>query len=187
MCTCGVRVAWRTTREWGHLLVRGVSRVHGPDVHVCVRPAGRGATAPACVPRGDSRHATAPLRMSVCLFPEGDGSGGRVAIAPPIFVSRAKLKPRYRTPGLGSPGISAAPRDGPGRSRARSGSRAPWAVSSLSTSVTLPNSSRVANKTTFLSATCACVPSSASGQPAVVSVHLWQPEKSWTLARRLCS
>ena len=38
---------------------------------------------------------------------------------PPIFVYRAKLKPRYRTPGLGSPGISAAPRDGPGRSRAR--------------------------------------------------------------------
>ena len=94
----------------------------------------------------------------------------------PRYFSIGQLKPRYRTPGLGSPGISAAPRDGPGRSRARQGSRAPWAVSSLSTSVTLPNSSRVANKTTFLSATCACVPSSASGQPAVV--HLWQPEKS---------
>ena len=54
--------------------------------------------------------------------------------SPDIFLARGTTQAAlpYR-PGLGSPGISPAPRDGPGRSRA------PWAVRA-STSVTLPNS-----------------------------------------------
>jgi hypothetical protein len=62
MCACGMRVAWWPTREWGHLLVRGGSRVHRPGVYVCVRPMGRGATAPACVPRVLARATPLPPR-----------------------------------------------------------------------------------------------------------------------------
>ena len=65
MCACGMRVAWWPTREWGHLLVRGGSRVHRPGVYVCVRPMGRGATAPACVPRVLAR--ATPCPPDICL------------------------------------------------------------------------------------------------------------------------
>ena len=52
-------------------------------------------------------------------------------LLPPDFCLYPNSIHRYRTPGLGSPGFSPAPRDGPGCSRARQGPRAPWAVSSL--------------------------------------------------------
>jgi hypothetical protein len=48
-------------------------------MYVCDRWDGEPQPPHAC--REFSRHATALPRMSVCLFPEGSGPGGRVAIA----------------------------------------------------------------------------------------------------------
>ena len=72
------------------------------------------------------RHATLNLGLfgGAEALPEGRGGTNLLAPgvntpSPDICMYRGQLKPRYRTPGLGYPGISAAPRDGPGRSRAR--------------------------------------------------------------------